>query len=204
MSWTAPATVTAGQLMTAAFWNTHVRDNELETAPAKVTTAGDTVYGTAANTLSRLGIGTARQVLKTNSGATAPEWAVGINVGSAVDINTRTSTSDSYEVLTGAPAVTITTGDSAVVWWGAGLEQSAQGHLAYMSVAVSSATTIAASDDYAANHESDPAATHSMTHRVHFFDGVLTPGSNVFTIWSRRSASGTATFINAELVVIAP
>lgn len=29
MGWTAPATVSAGQLMTAAFWNTHVRDNEL-------------------------------------------------------------------------------------------------------------------------------------------------------------------------------
>jgi len=29
MAWTAPATVVAGQLMTAAFWNTHVRDNEL-------------------------------------------------------------------------------------------------------------------------------------------------------------------------------
>ncbi len=29
MAWTTPATVVAGQLMTAAFWNTHVRDNEL-------------------------------------------------------------------------------------------------------------------------------------------------------------------------------
>lgn len=29
MAWTSPATVIAGQLMTAAFWNTHVRDNEL-------------------------------------------------------------------------------------------------------------------------------------------------------------------------------
>ena len=27
MPWTTPATVIAGQLMTAAFWNTHVRDN---------------------------------------------------------------------------------------------------------------------------------------------------------------------------------
>lgn len=27
MGWTAPATVVAGQLMTAAFWNTQVRDN---------------------------------------------------------------------------------------------------------------------------------------------------------------------------------
>ena len=40
-----------------------------------VTTAGDTLYATAADTLVRLGIGTAGQVLTVNSGATAPEWA---------------------------------------------------------------------------------------------------------------------------------
>jgi len=39
-----------------------------------ITTAGDTLYGTGSGTFSRLGIGTAGQVLKVNSGATAPEW----------------------------------------------------------------------------------------------------------------------------------
>jgi hypothetical protein len=41
-----------------------------------ITTAGDILYGTAADTVARLGIGTAGKVLKVNSGATAPEWAV--------------------------------------------------------------------------------------------------------------------------------
>ena len=41
-----------------------------------ITTAGDLLYGTAADTVARLGIGTAGRVLKVNSGATAPEWAV--------------------------------------------------------------------------------------------------------------------------------
>ena len=40
-----------------------------------ITTAGDLIYGTAADTVARLGIGTAGQVLQVNSGATAPEWA---------------------------------------------------------------------------------------------------------------------------------
>ena len=40
-----------------------------------ITTAGDLLYGTAADTVARLGIGTANQVLQVNSGATAPEWA---------------------------------------------------------------------------------------------------------------------------------
>lgn len=40
-----------------------------------VTTAGDLVYGTGADAMTRLGIGTAGQVLTVNSGATAPQWS---------------------------------------------------------------------------------------------------------------------------------
>ena len=40
-----------------------------------MTTQGDVIYGGASGTPTRLGIGTAGQVLKTNAGATAPEWA---------------------------------------------------------------------------------------------------------------------------------
>jgi len=36
--------------------------------------AGDLVYGTGADTFTKLSLGTAGQVLKVNSGATAPEW----------------------------------------------------------------------------------------------------------------------------------
>ena len=39
-----------------------------------ITTAGDIVYGSAADTLVRLGIGTANQVLRVSSGG-VPEWA---------------------------------------------------------------------------------------------------------------------------------
>jgi hypothetical protein len=40
-----------------------------------VDAAGDLIYATADNTVARLAIGTALQVLRVNSGATAPEWA---------------------------------------------------------------------------------------------------------------------------------
>lgn len=39
--------------------------------------AGDLAIGTGANTGSKLAIGTANQILRVNSGATAPEWANG-------------------------------------------------------------------------------------------------------------------------------
>lgn len=42
-----------------------------------MTTAGDVIYGGASGAPTRLGVGTAGQVLTVNAGATAPEWAAG-------------------------------------------------------------------------------------------------------------------------------
>ena len=75
MAWTAPQTWTVGQVVTASDMNTDVRDNMLETAPAKAAAAGDMFYATAVNAITNLGIGTAGQLLAVNSGASAPEWA---------------------------------------------------------------------------------------------------------------------------------
>lgn len=44
------------------------------------TTTGDIAYATGVSTPARLGIGTARQVLRVNAGATAPSWADQITV----------------------------------------------------------------------------------------------------------------------------
>ena len=57
-----------------------------------VTTAGDLLYATAADTVTRLGIGTAGQVLKVNSGATAPEWGTAA-AGALTLISTTTLSS---------------------------------------------------------------------------------------------------------------
>jgi hypothetical protein len=51
-----------------------------------ITTAGDLLYGTAADTVARLGIGTASQVLAVNSGATAPEWVTPASGGGMTSI----------------------------------------------------------------------------------------------------------------------
>lgn len=75
MAWTSPRTWVTSETVTATIMNAHVRDNFSETAPAKVTTAGDIVYATASNTLSRLAIGSAGAVLVTNQAATAPRWS---------------------------------------------------------------------------------------------------------------------------------
>jgi hypothetical protein len=56
-----------------------------------VDAAGDLIYGTADNTVARLAIGTADQVLKVNSGATAPEWGTAPSGGMTL-ISTTTLT----------------------------------------------------------------------------------------------------------------
>lgn len=60
--------------MTASNWNSYLgaTGSLMETAAAKVTTAGDMVYATAANALARLAVGSSHQVLGVSSGS--PAW----------------------------------------------------------------------------------------------------------------------------------
>jgi hypothetical protein len=64
-------------------------------AKTTVTTAGDIIYRNA-TVPTRLGIGTAGQVLQVNSGATAPEWATAssgalVKIGSTVSFTTSSA-----------------------------------------------------------------------------------------------------------------
>ena len=55
-----------------------------------MTTTGDTIYSSSGSTPARLGIGTANQVLRVNSGATAPEWATPASGGGMTLLATKT------------------------------------------------------------------------------------------------------------------
>ena len=97
MAWTAPRTWVVGEVLTAALLNTHLRDNLLETAVAKVTTAGDVVYATGANALTRLGAsGNGGKFLRFNSGATAVEAAEVPTIISADAFQWGTKTANRY------------------------------------------------------------------------------------------------------------
>lgn len=94
MAFTAYRTWTVGAVLTAAQLNEQVRDNGNADAVATVTTAGDMLYATAANTLARLAAGaqgavpymgatsvpawlapgTSGQVLKSQGAAANPAW----------------------------------------------------------------------------------------------------------------------------------
>lgn len=68
MAWTAPRTWVTSEVVTATMMNAHVRDNLLETAPAKASAKGDLFAATGANAITRVAAGTNYAVLIPNSG----------------------------------------------------------------------------------------------------------------------------------------
>jgi hypothetical protein len=76
MAWTTPKTWASGYVVLAADLNTHLRDNLNVTAPAVMTTAGDIIYASGANTPSRLAKDTNSTRVLTNTGTSnVPAWA---------------------------------------------------------------------------------------------------------------------------------
>jgi hypothetical protein len=75
MAYTAYRTWTTGEIVTAALMNEQVRDNGLLTAPAIMTTAGDIMYASAANTPARLAKSTTSTQYLANTGTSnVPQW----------------------------------------------------------------------------------------------------------------------------------
>ncbi len=101
-NFTSPMTAVADALFTAAQFNTNIRDNL--NAIWVGTAAGDLDYYISAVAKARLAKGTARQVLRMNAAADAPEWGGAIaarvyrSTTQSISNNTWTSVSFSAEV----------------------------------------------------------------------------------------------------------
>lgn len=75
MAWTAPRTWVTSEVVSATIMNAHVRDNLLETAPAKASAKGDLFAATTANAISRVAVGSNGQVIMANSACnTGVQW----------------------------------------------------------------------------------------------------------------------------------
>ena len=75
MAWTTPKTWSSGYVVLAADLNTHLRDNLNVTAPAVMTTAGDILYASGANTPARLAKSTTSTQYLANTGTSnIPAW----------------------------------------------------------------------------------------------------------------------------------
>ncbi|HEX9832551.1 MAG TPA: hypothetical protein VGA66_05585 [Mycobacterium sp.] len=172
-------TAVSGSVYTAAQFNTFVRDNLNETAPAKAVTAGSYFVTTSLNEITE-------------------------RVGSrTTDAASGTTTSTSYTDLTAAavgPVVTATTGSLALVIWGAQMSNDTPDLSTRVSVGVTGASTIAESDVRALSF--DPSSAGGLFQGSHavFYDD-LTPGVNTFTL-KYRVAGGTGTFLRRRLIVL--
>lgn len=177
MVWTAPMTATPNTAFTAAQFNTHIRDNLLETAPAKATAVGSLFAVSATNQIQQ----------RTPTGST---------VGT-----TQTTTSTTYtDLTTVGPSVSVQTGVSAVVFLSAQMSNSTAAASSLMSYAVSGATVIAAVDDTSILTVSTAANAPSRSGVIQLQTG-LNPGVNVFTA-KYRAASNTGSYKYRHLAVI--
>lgn len=177
MAWTAPMTAVAGDIWTSAQFNAHVRDNLLETMPGKATAANRIFVSNGLNSI-------AERVPSTATVATA-----------------QTTSSTSYTDLgTVGPAVTVTTGTAAIVWAVVRTEHSSSTGECSWSVAVSGASTVAASDNWRGLQSGVAASNPNRFGVCHLFTG-LTAGSNTFTV-KYKTTGATATFQDRDIVVV--
>lgn len=180
MVWSAPMTAVANSVFTAAQFNTFVRDNLNETAPAKATTAGGYFVADGTNSI----------VERETSGAT--------------DLDSGTTTSTSFTDLDGpalvGPSLTITTGSQALVYYHCQCSNSGAGS-ARAAVDVTGASTIPTADNRSILVGGTAGTTVGAATTVLYTSGLaLTPGSNTFTM-KYRVSSGTGTFDDRRLIV---
>ncbi len=184
MAWTAPMTAASNATFTAAQFNTHVRDNLLETETAKATAATAYLVSTGANTIAQY---------SSNSNTVQ---------------TMQTTSSTSYTNLsTSGPAVTVTTGTKALAVFSCGMANTSANSAMFASVGVSGASTVAIDDSWAIMADGiaawdnpwEPADQHNRRMSAKLFTG-LVAGSNTFTM-QYRVGSGTGRFRNREVIV---
>lgn len=177
MAWTAPMTAVANTAFTAAQFNTHVRDNLLETAPAKATTSGSHFTVSSTNQIAQRLITSAR-----------------------VDTQQATSSTTYTDLATVGPSVTVATGTRALVAINASCSTSADNTAGAASVAVSGATTIAANDSWCIFTDGLVAGNFFRAGISTLFT-TLNAGNNTFTM-QYKAGSTTATYQLREIVVM--
>ena len=177
MAWTAPMTAVAGNAFTAAQFNTYVRDNLLETAPAKATATGGHFVSTGANAIAER----------------FPQAAL-------VSANESTSSSSYGDLTTVGPSVTVTCGTTVLISIYSSLQSITASALPHMSYAISGSTTVAAADAQAVSFQSATAGQSARIGMTFLRTG-MTPGSNTFTA-KYRANGGTGGFVDRRITVV--
>lgn len=170
-------TAVAGAVFAAADFNTYVRDNLNQTAPALATAAGQYFVATGTNQIA------AR------------------SMGSGVVATSQTTTSTSFtDLATAGPSVTLTTGVTAIVFTTAGMSNNTTNASSFMGYAVTGATSAAAATSKALRVDGISASNVVRVSAVS--TASLTAGSNTFTAKYAVGAGSTGTFLDRTIIVI--
>lgn len=179
MAWTTPITALANAAFTAAQFNASVRDNLLMTAPALATTSGAIFAATGTNGVA--------QRIPTSAGQNGGE--------------TTTSTGYTGTLSGGAgtagPASLVTTGNKSLIAFHSRLSTSVGGTNVWVSVGISGATTIAASDNWALSVD----VTGQIFVGTAYIEHGLNAGSNN-CMMQYRVSGGTGTFASRRIDVV--
>lgn len=177
MAWTAPVTFVGGQVPTAANLNAQIRDNLLESMPAKATTNGSLFVSTGVNQITERFVDMAR-------------------------VNTTQSTSSTSftNLATTGPAVTLNTGAKVLVFWGAQMYNSLDNGASFMAYKVTGASTRQAWDSESVYQGGTPNNQEASGGMIHYVQ-TLTPGVNTFTA-QYRASTGTSSFGERFIAVI--
>lgn len=178
MAWTTPLTAVANAALTAAQWNASVRDDLLETAAAKASTAGGYYVTTGANALT--------------------ERTIAYPFVGATEATTLTSFDD-LPAGTVGPAMTTTTSSRAIVMLSAFVANNTVNANSSMGVDVSGAATVGATDAFALRFTSSTANASVICSYVAGLS--ITAGSSTYTA-KYKVSSGTGTFANRRLTVM--
>lgn len=176
MAWTAPMTFVPDSVLTAAQLNTQLRDNMLETAPAKATTSGGYFVATGLNAIVER------------------VWA-----SQTILTGESTSSATFVDIATAGPTVTVTTGSRALVLLSCNMLNSGS-NICLMGVDITGATTLSPSDADSMIYEPNTANLEIQGGYVNVYNS-LTPGVNTFTA-KYKAGAGTATFTRRRLVVL--
>lgn len=185
MAYTTPLTAVALSPLTAAQWNASVRDNFLETGPAKATAAGRLLVTTAAGAIAER----------------VPQVQRIVGGGQSTTLATFTDLT-----TVGPTCANVLTGTAAIYIVSAFIQNNSAGQGGYMGVAVSGASSIAADSNRALRIMSGAIGENSkQSYAGMFFPASgngLTAGANTFQAKYSVVATGQATFDERELIII--
>jgi len=176
MVWSSPKTWVAATQVTEGDINAHLRDNLLETMPAKATAAGSIFVATGLNQI-----------------------ATRMPTVATIATSQSTTSTSFTNLTTVGPSITVTTGNQALVMFSASVNNNGGNARATVVStptwvdAVVQAWAIIGGTQRTAN-----APFRGMGHKL-FTD--LVAGPNTFTV-KYSTGAGTATFADRSLVVI--